>query len=206
MSSDDSDVQEQSREDVSDLEGMLDRLLEATEDCDKVTLENVLDTIGTRSFGPVLLFVGLLTMAPIIGDIPGVPTLMGLIVLLIVGQLPLQQEHIWMPAWMLKRSVSSRKMSKALHWFRKPAHFIDRFIKPRLEFLVLGPASYAIALVSIAVALLTPVMEFVPFSANGAGIIWTAFGLALIARDGLLSLVAFTVMGGLITVLAMNLF
>lgn len=34
-------------------------------------------------------------------------------------------------------------------------------------------------------------MEFVPFSATGAGAALTAFGLALIAHDGLLALIAF---------------
>ncbi len=33
-------------------------------------------------------------------------------------------------------------------------------------------------------------MELVPFSANGAGAVLTGFGLALIARDGLVALVA----------------
>lgn len=48
-----------------------------------------------------------------------------------------------------------------------------------------------IALASVAVAALTPAMEFVPFSAMLAGIALTAFGLALIANDGLLAIIAF---------------
>ena len=36
-----------------------------------------------------------------------------------------------------------------------------------------------------------PAMEFVPFSANIAGAAFTAFGLALIAYDGRLALLAF---------------
>lgn len=46
-----------------------------------------------------------------------------------------------------------------------------------------------------------PVMEAIPFSAGGAGAALTAFGLALIAHDGLTALFAliFTVTtGGLI--------
>ena len=43
-----------------------------------------------------------------------------------------------------------------------------------------------------------PVMEVIPFSASGAGAALTAFGLALIARDGLMALLAliFTVATG----------
>jgi Exopolysaccharide synthesis, ExoD. len=44
-------------------------------------------------------------------------------------------------------------------------------------------------------------MELVPMSANVAGIALLAFGLALIARDGLLALIAFisvTLLAGLL--------
>jgi hypothetical protein len=39
-------------------------------------------------------------------------------------------------------------------------------------------------------------MEFIPFSANGAGLILTAFGLALIANDGVWALVALVFTAG----------
>lgn len=33
------------------------------------------NAVGRRSFGPTLLLAGLVTLAPIVGDIPGVPVL-----------------------------------------------------------------------------------------------------------------------------------
>jgi hypothetical protein len=48
-------------------------------------------------------------------------------------------------------------------------------------------------------------MEFVPFSANGAGMIWTLFGLALITRDGVLALLGFCVTGGVIVIIVATL-
>jgi hypothetical protein len=45
-------------------------------------------------------------------------------------------------------------------------------------------------------------MELVPFSANLAGIVLTAFGLALIASDGLLALIAIVLTAGTIGVVA----
>jgi len=38
-------------------------------------------------------------------------------------------------------------------------------------------------------------MELVPFSANAAGAALTVFGLSLIARDGVLALIAFVLTG-----------
>ena len=50
-----------------------------------------------------------------------------------------------------------------------------------------------------------PVMEVVPFSANLAGIALTAFGLAVIAHDGLLALVAFAATAAGVVVIASQL-
>ena len=56
-----------------------------------------------------------------------------------------------------------------------------------------------IAIVCVLLAAAMPPMELVPFSANGAGAALVAFGLALIARDGLLAvlalLITFTTLG-----------
>lgn len=58
-----------------------------------------------------------------------------------------------------------------------------------------------IALMCVIVSMATPLMEVVPFSANLAGIVITAFGLALLTQDGLIALVAMVVAiatGGLV--------
>ncbi len=68
---------------------------------------------------------------------------------------------------------------------------MDRFLKPRLTLLTSDAMMYVVAVICIGIAAVMPVMEFVPFSANIAGIALTAFGLSLIARDGLLALIAY---------------
>jgi hypothetical protein len=154
-------------------------------------LDDILDMVGRRSFGPLLLLAGLLTLAPIIGDIPGVPTVIGVFVFLIAAQLLLGREHFWLPDWLLCRSISGDKLLKGLGYMYTPARFIDRFLKPRLFLLANGYAKYTIALTSVGIALCMPVMEVVPFSANAAGIVLVGFGLSMIARDGLLALLSF---------------
>src|SRR5690554_304934 len=181
---------DQNQQEVHDLEGMLERMDEAAQEKEQVSLGDVLDAVGRRSFGPLLLLAGLVTLAPLVGDIPGVPSLMGLIVILTAAQLLFHRDHFWLPRWLLDRSVAADKLRKGVGWLQKPARFIDRFLRPRLQVFVQGAGMYAIALVSAAIALMTPAMEVVPFSANGAGLVLTAFGLALIAHDGLLSLAA----------------
>jgi hypothetical protein len=177
---------------ADNLEHVLDRVVEAAKESEAASVDTILNAVGQRSFGPVLLLVGLIVLAPLIGDIPGVPTLCGIIVLLFSVQLMLSRQHFWLPGWVLRRSVTTSRLIKAVELSRKPARFVDRLVKPRLLFLIRGyvPAR-CVALCSFFVALMMPVMEFIPFSANLAGVVLTCFGLALIARDGLLALLAF---------------
>lgn len=48
-------------------------------------------------------------------------------------------------------------------------------------------------------------LEMIPFSANLAGLSLTSFGIALIARDGLLALISLAATGGTFVVIVMAL-
>lgn len=174
---------------ISGLEEMLDRLGEKADEEDRVSLGAALEVVGHRSLGPLVLLAGVITLAPVVGDIPGVPTVVGLLVLLASAQLLVGRKHLWLPGWLLNRSVDVDKLSKALEWLRRPAGFVDRLTGPRLVRLVRGAGARVIAVACLLIALGMPPMEVVPFSANGAGAALTLFGLALIATDGLLALV-----------------
>lgn len=177
------------------LEQLLDRIGVAARRADRVSLDMILDEVGRRSFGPLLLVAGLVTLAPIIGDIPGVPTTMAVLVLLTGAQVLLRQEHLWLPRWLLDRSVEKDRLEKALKWLQRPACFIDRFLRPRLTMLAHGAGAYVIAVTCTLIAAAMPASEVVPFSANAVGAVLTLFGLALIACDGLLALTGFLLTG-----------
>jgi hypothetical protein len=190
---------------VHDLAELLDRIDDAATDGGRTSVDDILDRVGKRSFAPVLLVAGIVMLAPVVGDIPGVPVLMGLIVILVASQFLLRRDHIWLPQWILRRSVDHKKVEKAVKWLRKPARFVDRWTKPRLSWAVRHAGAYVIGIACILVSAATPIMEFVPFSANFAGIAITAFGLALIAEDGAIALVAIAVCVGAIGLLGYQL-
>ena len=177
---------------LTNLQQLLDHIADTAQHRKRVSLDVVLRAVGRRSFAPLLLLVGLILFSPLSG-IPGMPTLMALLVLLVALQLLLGRSHFWLPEWMLRRSISKSKLQRALRWMRKPAAFIDRWLRPRLLFLVGRTGSYMIAVICTVIALALPLMEVVPFSATIAGMALTAFGLALVAHDGLLAVIAFAV-------------
>lgn len=181
--------------DLHGLQQLVERLDQLAHEEERVSLAAVLNVVARRSFGPLILVAGLITLAPIVGDIPGVPSMVGILVWVVSIQLLLRREQVWLPGWLLRRSLSSSKVIKALGWCRRPARYIDRWLSPRLAVLVEGPVMYVIIAVSMIIAAAMPLMEVVPFSANFAGAALTAFGLALIARDGLLALVAIAFTG-----------
>lgn len=178
---------------VHNLEQLLGRIREAEREHEQVSFGAILAHLGQRSFGPVMLLIGLITAAPIVGDIPGVPTLMGLLLVLTAGQMLFKRDHLWFPQWLLARSVSRDKVERSLEWVRRPARGVDRILRPRMQMLVTGVGAQAVALICVLIAASMPPMELVPLTANGAGLALIAFGLGLIARDGLLSLLAFVV-------------
>ncbi|NOT43412.1 MAG: exopolysaccharide biosynthesis protein [Acidobacteria bacterium] len=175
---------------VHSVEDVLDRICSAAESRERTSIQDVLDLIGTRSFGPLVLLAGLVLMAPLVGDIPGVSTLTGLVVALTAGQFLVGRNHIWLPKWLLRRSAESASVEKAVSWLRPVARWLDRISRARMRWLTQGAGLFVIALACVIIATTTPLMEVVPFSAIVAGLALTSYGLALIASDGLLAAVA----------------
>lgn len=180
------------REGTHELEDQLARVAEAAAHDDRVSIEEILEIMENVSFGALLLVAGLVTLVPIIGDIPGVPTTMGVLVVLGSAQLLLGRESMWLPRWLRERAVRASTVTKVIDRIQPVAHAIDRVLRPRFDLFVRGTATYVIAVTTLLLGAVMPVMEFIPFSANLAGVVLTALGLALMVRDGLLALVSLT--------------
>lgn len=175
---------------ITNLEQLLAHLGAAKDDHRRVTVDAMLDEIGHRSFGPLILFAGLVTLSPV-GDVPGIPSIIAVYVVLIAGQMVAGRKYFWLPQWLLNRSVSKKRFEKTLRWLKRPAVWVDRLIRPRLAALTGVAGRRAIAATCLIIGLALPLMDFVPFSASGGGTALTAFGLAVIAHDGVLALLAF---------------
>src|SRR6056297_504277 len=189
---------------VDSLAELLRRIRDIDGRVDPVHLRVVLEQVGRRSFGPVILMAGLVTIAPLIGDVPGVPTLMALLVLLTAGQLLAGRKEFWLPELLLRRSVARARLQRVLARLDRPAAWLDRWFSPRLEAVSAGRGIYLIAVACILVALVVPLLEAIPFSANIAATAWIAFGLAMVFRDGYAALFALLVTFGLFGWLALD--
>lgn len=187
------------------LEQVVEQIDHMSKEQERVSVSDVLRVVGRRSFGPLLVFIGLLLAIPGVGDIPGVPVLFGLLILLTVGQQIIGRSHIWLPGWLLRRSAKTEYVQKTLSYARRPAHVIDAWTTERFDTLVTNRVSvYLSSLACISIALLTPAMEIVLLSANVAGVSLFLFGLAYVAHDGLVMLLSFLVYASLLALLVIG--
>lgn len=168
---------------------ILDMLRKTADRHDRVTIGNVLDAVGDRSYGPALLIPALLEITPI-GGIPGVPTFLALFIALVAGQLLVGKEHLWLPGFVQARAVSAEKLHKAADKLDPLARRLDRWFHGRLTRFVKQPWPRIAAASVIVLCMTVPPLEFVPFASTAPMLAIAAFGLALLVRDGLLMLLA----------------
>jgi hypothetical protein len=178
----------------ANLEHLLEQLESAGGRAEEISIGDVRDAVGRRSFAPLLLLVTLLGFTPL-GGVPGVPTFLAIIVILIAGQVALGHRHLWAPAAVLNRQVDKRKLQKAARALKPFARTVDKVVRPRLPFLTEPPYSFMIAVTCVLLALSVPPLELVPLVDLPLWGAMVAFSLALFAHDGLLAIAAWALTG-----------
>ncbi len=191
------------RRPLRNLQQLLDHLARLNRGRDEVSLRLVVESIGTRSFGPLLMLAGIILASPLSG-IPGMATTMAIFILLIAVQMLFGRKQFWLPAWLLNRSVKHDHLIKAISWVRPVARRVDSVLRPRWTVLVTNGAAYAIALICVVIGFGLPMMEIVPFSASVVGLALAAFGLSLVVNDGLLVILAVTLVCATFSVAVVN--
>ena len=173
-------------ESVGDILDRLEQIARAEGD---VSLGKVVEALGNRSHGPFLLIPALIDISPV-GGIPGLPTLLGAIIILVAAQMLLGRKHLWLPGFVTRRSLSPEKTCKTTAKLRGLARFLDRWFHGRMPRLTRGPFVRVAAGLCILLALTVPPLELLPFATTAPMAAIAAFGLALLVRDGLLMIIA----------------
>lgn len=154
---------------------------------DDVTIRELLSTVGRRSYGPLLLLIGLIALSPITA-VPGLTWFTAALTLLIALQMFVGRRTPWLPKGALDARVSRDLVVKGVSAARPWAQRIDKLLKPRLTFLALQPFVNLIALAVIGAALITIPLGLIPFGPFVPSLAIVIFGLGMTARDGLVLL------------------
>jgi len=176
-------------EDPKSVGDILDRLHAVGEEHDRVSIGDMVEAFGNRSYGPFLLVPALIEETPI-GSIPGVPTAIAAVIALFAIQMLWGRKQMWLPAFVKRRAVDAEKVEKASAKLRGVAAFMDRWFHGRLEVLTRGAAVRVAAAACILLACTVPPLEVLPWASSLPMLAIASFGLALLVRDGALMIAA----------------
>lgn len=173
---------------------VLDRL-ELAGEGPRITVAEIVEAVGRGAFAPVLLAPAILVVSPASG-IPGLSSVVGIVIALVSAQIVLRRDHLWLPKFVKRRAIGRKPLHAAARFLRKPARFVDRYTHRRLAALTERPFDIVPALVCMTAGLIMPFFEFVPFTSSILGAAVCLFSLALVTRDGVLVLVGLAVLAG----------
>ena len=166
------------------LQGVLAHVLSQMDGRDG-NLRDIVQSLGHRAFGPVMVLCGLFLCTPL-GILPGVPAAFGLINIAFAAQLLLRRPHPYVPDILARVTVPYARVNtvhaKVAPWLAR----IDALIGPRLPWVTEGPMLMIVALVSILLSAAMVPLGMIPFGVVPVAILLGLMGLALVARDGVL--------------------
>ncbi len=172
-------------DDLASVSSVLDQLAAHVQDRSHLTLGEMSDFLGSRSFALLLILLA----APAGLPVPapwGVTQILAVLMVIISAQLALGLHTLWLPGWLarrrLKRGFIQVLAEKGGPIFRR----IERLIAPRLLFMERWAMQRLTGLwcmvCSLSVVIPLPLTNTIP----SAGVV--LMGMAMLERDGLLTI------------------
>jgi len=154
---------------------------------DTLTIGDLVKALRNRVFGLGILLFSLPNIFPMP---PGVPAIMGAVLMLLGLQLALGNNSIWMPKRLSRRSISRNTLrriaERSVPWIQR----FEKLSRPRLDVFT-GPAGARVVGGVVFVLGLVLLMPF-PFLGNiPPGAAACVLGLGLVERDGLIVAVGY---------------
>lgn len=157
-----------------------------------MTVADIVAALRDRAFALLVVLLGLPNCLPMP---PPIPLVCGLLLALVALQIVAGRAAPWLPSALLKRSIPQEAVSRAVTRALPVLQRLERWSKPRIEFLESPVALRLIGLLIFTLALgllvAAPLIGQIPL-----GLAVCLVGLGLVERDGVLVMVGL-VMGAL---------
>ncbi|RJE79387.1 exopolysaccharide biosynthesis protein [Paracoccus sp. JM45] len=181
-------------QDQPSITDLIDRVSTAS-DGDQTSVAQIVSALGATSFLPNMMIPALAVVSPLSG-VPLFSSICGLTIALVASQMLFQRDHIWLPNFVMRKHLQTRRVQTATDWMRKPAGFLDRITKERLSLLVRRPFLWITQAICLICGLVMPFLELVPFTSSLMGVVVCLFAFGMLARDGLFTLMGLAAVGG----------
>ena len=171
----------------------LETIRDDTSENETMTVEDLINALNSRGYGPLLIGPALITVLPT-GAIPGIPAICAILIILVSIQILLRRTSPWMPKRIKSVSFSRKKFIQGLNKIKPYTQKIDALIYPRLEFLIGHEIQPLIAIFCIIMSVGIIILGWIPFLVMlpASGVLF--MGLGLSARDGLFISISFAIM------------
>lgn len=182
--------------DRSSLEGLFDNLLDELDAQSDdhasngggdplVSLDQILERLGHRSYGPLLIVISLVAIMPVVGALPGVSYSAAFLAILVSVQFLFSKPKLWAPGFVRRRTFSRKALKKGVDKSRPVLRWIDGFIAERFTLALASPMPRILALICVVLSVLMFIYAAVP-----GGVVIPALAILLIAlglttHDGL---------------------
>lgn len=165
---------------------LLNELKESFQGDVEITVSEVLRRLDGRAFG-LLLFI--LAAPNCIPNIPGISTIFGTLLIAPALQMIFGAGQIWLPKKVREYKIEPTSFRNTIIKTVPILEKIEKWIKPRFEFLTEKPVSIflGVQVLILAVILLLPI----PFANFVPGLSIAFLALGLLQRDGVLIIISF---------------
>lgn len=157
----------------------------AGNDGDRLTVADIVAVLRGRAFAILVVLLGLPNCLPMP---PPIPLVCGLLLALVAGQIAAGFELPWLPRSLMKRSIPQDAVRRAVDRALPALRRLERWSKPRFEFLDTPLALRLVGFLLLAFALglvvAAPVIGQIPL-----GLAVCLIGLGLVERDGVFVLI-----------------
>lgn len=148
------------------------------EDRSKISLGEIMDALGDRAFGALLLILSIPNVLPV----PGLSTATGVPMILLGAQMAAGRHSPWLPRRMLAASFDRKAFLGVIRRARPWAERVERHLRPRLPAMA-GPTAerlLGLAVVVLAVILSLPIV----FGNQPPALAIALIALGLMESDG----------------------
>jgi hypothetical protein len=163
----------------------LKRLLAAEQGQD-ISLGDILDRVGTKGFGLLMMVLALPSALPI--PAAGYSTPFGLLFVFLGAQMLIGRRKPWLPRWARRISFKPGFAEKMLAGAAKAFAQLEHLVKPRFEWVASRPG---MALMSILVIIMACLMILpIPLTNTAPAMVIFLIGVGVSERDGLFAAAA----------------
>jgi hypothetical protein len=153
-------------------------------DGDRITVGEILDALDARAFGLATLVFSLPSVVPMP---PGVPTVVGIALLIVSVQMVIGRQELWLPGFLTRRSFARKALVGAFEKLAPRLEAVEKIARPRLLFMTGKIGTIAIGLIVLFMALVL-ILPLPPGGNFPPALACAILGMGLAERDGIIVL------------------